>query len=242
MSTLGLKILHEDYHCIAVAKPAGLLTQGPPGVPNLESLVKAYIKQRYAKPGNVYLGIPHRLDRPVSGVVLFARNTKAAQRIAVQFQTHAVHKIYWAVVHGRPQPPHGQWQDWLRKLPQEARVEIVTAEEPGAKPAVLTYDVLGEIQGRFSMLQLQPQTGRMHQLRIQCARRGYPIRGDRLYGSRATFGPSCAGPRDQPIALHARGLTFTHPVERRPMTCVAPLPAWWVPVLYQNRGNFPAEG
>src|SRR5271169_5432467 len=95
-----ISILYEDNHCLAVVKPAPLLTQGPPGVPSLEAMVKAYLKERYHKPGNVYLGIPHRLDRPVSGVIVFARNTKAAQRLAEQFQQRKVRKLYWALVEG----------------------------------------------------------------------------------------------------------------------------------------------
>src|SRR3954454_6847060 len=107
-----LDILFEDNHCLAVAKPAPLLTQGvPPGIPTLEAMVKAYLKERYRKAGNVYLGIPHRLDRPVSGVVLFARNTKAARRLAEQFQKRTVRKIYWALVEGEVQPEEGAWQD-----------------------------------------------------------------------------------------------------------------------------------
>src|SRR5436309_11821314 len=124
----SLQILYEDNHCLAVAKPAPLLTQGVPYdsphglIPTLEADVKAYLKERYHKPGNVYLGIPHRLDRPVSGVVLFARNTKAARRLAEQFQQRQVTKIYWAAVEGEVQP-EGTWEDWLRKLPEEARSE-----------------------------------------------------------------------------------------------------------------------
>src|SRR3974377_3399 len=117
---MNLSILYEDNHCLAVAKPAGLLTQGvPPGIPTLEARVKAYIKERYQKPGNVYLGIPHRLDRPVSGVMLFARNTKAARRLAQQFQKRLVAKVYWAAVEGDVQPDIGAWEDWLLKLPEE---------------------------------------------------------------------------------------------------------------------------
>src|SRR5438552_2119074 len=119
-----LRILYEDNHCLAVAKPAPLLTQGvPAGIPTLEAMVKAYVKERYHKPGNVYLGIPHRLDRPVSGVVLFARNTKAARRLAEQFQQRQVSKLYWAAVEGDVQPHEGMWEDWLLKLPEEARAE-----------------------------------------------------------------------------------------------------------------------
>src|SRR5437773_10465707 len=141
-------ILFEDNHCLAVAKPAGLLTQGvPPGIPTLESQVKAYLKERYHKPGNVYLGIPHRLDRPVSGVVLFARNTKAARRLAEQFQQRQVTKIYWAAVEGEVQPEEGIWEDWLRKLPEEARSEPAEPASPGAKPALLRYRRLQPCDG-----------------------------------------------------------------------------------------------
>src|ERR1700689_825757 len=115
-----LTILFEDNHCLAVAKPAPLLTQGPPAVPSLEAQVRAYLKERYQKPGRVYLGIPHRLDRPVSGVVLFARNSKAADRLAEQFREHKVTKVYWGVVAGTLEPAEGAWEDWLRKIQDEA--------------------------------------------------------------------------------------------------------------------------
>src|SRR6266478_1882524 len=119
--TEPLHILFEDNHCVAVAKPAGLLTQGvPAGIPTLEAMVKAYLRERYQKPGNVYLGIPHRLDRPVSGVLLFARNTKAAQRLAEQFQNRQVKKIYWCLVEGDVTPSQGEWSDWLGKIQAEA--------------------------------------------------------------------------------------------------------------------------
>src|SRR5947209_20047172 len=113
---MDLTVLYEDNHCLAVAKPAGLLTQGvPAGIPTLEAMVKAYLKERYHKAGNVYLGIPHRLDRPVSGVVVFARNTKAARRLAEQFRQRQVAKVYWAAADGDVQPEQGTWEDWLRK-------------------------------------------------------------------------------------------------------------------------------
>src|SRR5438093_205271 len=121
-----LTILFEDNHCLAVAKPAPLLTQGvPPGIPTLESQVKEYLKDKFHKAGNVYLGIPHRLDRPVSGVVLFARNSKAAGRLAEQFQLRQVTKIYWGAVEGDLQPQEGTWTDWLRKVKEESRSEQV---------------------------------------------------------------------------------------------------------------------
>jgi 23S rRNA pseudouridine1911/1915/1917 synthase len=241
-----LSILYEDNHCLAVVKPPGLLTQGvPPGVPTLEAAVKAYIKERYHKPGNVYLGIPHRLDRPVSGVVLFARNSKAAARLAEQFQNRQVRKIYWAVVEGRVEPDQGEWRDWLLKVPEEARTVCVTEGTPGAKEALLRYRKLGEMllskqadvdlcgeaarpgPEEVSLLEIEPLTGRMHQIRVQAARRGWPVVGDVLYGARLPFGPPADLPRDRIIALHARSLTFLHPIRYEPITLTAPLPAVW---------------
>jgi 23S rRNA pseudouridine1911/1915/1917 synthase len=222
-----LAILHDDYHCLAVAKPAPLLTQGPAGVPTLEAMVKAYVKEKYQKPGNVYLGIPHRLDRPVSGAVVFARNTKAAQRLALQFQEHRVEKHYWAVVEGDVPDETGTWEDWLRKLPEQARTEVVTSDAPQARHAVTHVRRLRSLPDGQTLLELQPRTGRMHQLRVQAAARGWPIRGDELYGARRPFGPPAELPRDRVIALHARSLTFQHPTLKQPVTVVAPLPESW---------------
>src|SRR5262245_61911065 len=130
-----LHILFEDNHCLAVAKPAPLLTQAPPGIDSLEARVRAYIQDRYHKPGNVYLGIPHRLDRPVSGVVLFARQTVSAQRLHAQFQERQVRKVYRAVLEGQVEPTEGTWEDWLLKVKDESRSERVGAETPGARHA-----------------------------------------------------------------------------------------------------------
>jgi 23S rRNA pseudouridine1911/1915/1917 synthase len=226
-----LTILHEDNHCLVVAKPAPLLTQGvPPGVPTLEAQVKAYLKERYHKPGNVYLGIPHRLDRPVSGVVVFARNSKAARRLAEQFQMHQVRKIYWAAIErsaaGDVPAEEGLWEDWLLKVKEESRTECVTADTTGARHAVLRYRRLRETADG-ALLEIEPQTGRMHQIRVQAAARGWPVRGDVQYGSRLAFGPPVELPRDRIIALHARSLTFLHPLRYEPLTATAPLPPAW---------------
>jgi 23S rRNA pseudouridine1911/1915/1917 synthase len=222
-----LVVLYEDNHCLAVAKPAPLLTQGvPPGIPTLEAMAKAYLKERYHKAGNVYLGIPHRLDRPVSGVVLFARNTKAAQRLAEQFQKHQVVKLYWAVVEGNVEPSEGRWSDWLLKLPEEARSTQVSAETPGARHAVLDYRRISTGPG-VTLLEVRPQTGRMHQIRVQAAERGHPVLGDMLYGAKQPFGPPAALARERVIALHARSLTFLHPIRFEPVTVTAPLPEYW---------------
>jgi 23S rRNA pseudouridine1911/1915/1917 synthase len=223
-------ILYEDNHCLAVVKPGALLTQGvPPGIPTLEAQVKAYLKERYHKPGNVYLGIPHRLDRPVSGVVLFARNTKAARRLAEQFQKRQVRKIYWGVVETGAEPDlqeSGTWVDWLRKLPEESRTEPAAPETEGARQAILHYRRLETLADGF-LLEIQPETGRMHQIRVQAALRGWPIRGDFLYGAVQPFGPPAELPRDRCIALHARSLTFLHPIRYEPLTVTAPLPETW---------------
>ena len=137
---MGLAVLYEDNHCLAVAKPAPLLTQGvPPGVPTLEALVKAYLKEKYHKPGNVYLGTPHRLDRPVSGVLLFARTSKAAARLAQQFREGTVDKVYWAVVEGEVAVEAGSLDDWLLKDRRAGRVEVVEPRTPGARQALLHF-------------------------------------------------------------------------------------------------------
>lgn len=226
VTTNTLDILFEDNHCLAVAKPAALLTQAPPGVPSLEALVKSYIQTTYHKPGNVYLGVPHRLDRPVSGIVLFARNSKAAQRLAEQFQERQVTKIYWGVVEGTVEPDDGVWEDWQRKVEGEARAERAEANTDGAKLAVMRYRVLQRMD-HGSLLQFEPQTGRMHQIRIQSALHGHPLFGDELYGSTRSFGPAVELPRDRLIALHARSLTFLHPIRYEPITLTAALPAIW---------------
>jgi 23S rRNA pseudouridine1911/1915/1917 synthase len=221
-----LIVLYEDNHCLAVAKPAPLLTQGPPAVPSLEAMAKSYLKSKYNKPGFVYLGIPHRLDRPVSGVVLFARQTVSARRLAEQFEQRQVTKVYHAVVEGIVEPADGAWEDWLLKVSEEARAERVDAETPGAKLAQLDYRRL--LTGSdWSLLELTPRTGRMHQLRVQSATRGHPIWGDALYGSTHCFGPPTEVSRDRVIALHAHGLTFLHPIRYEPMTVTAPRPELW---------------
>jgi 23S rRNA pseudouridine1911/1915/1917 synthase len=221
-----LTILYEDNHCLAVVKPAPLLTQGPPGIPTLEALVKAYLKERYHKPGNVYLGIPHRLDRPVSGVIVFARNTKAAQRLAEQFKQRQVRKLYWALVEGDVADAEGRWEDRLLKKPEESRSEVVAADVPGAKHAVSRFRRLWS-GDEGTLLEVEPETGRMHQIRVQAAARGYPVRGDEIYGSRRPFGPIAPLPRERAIGLHARQLTFLHPIRFEPITLIAPLPAFW---------------
>jgi 23S rRNA pseudouridine1911/1915/1917 synthase len=222
-----LTILFEDNHCLAVAKPAPLLTQGvPPGIPTLEAMAKAYLKERYHKLGNVYLGIPHRLDRPVSGVVLFARNTKAARRLAEQFRERHVRKTYCAIVEGEIPQDQGRWEDWIQKKPEEARAVRSESDVPGARHAVLRFRRLAAT-AENALVEIEPETGRMHQIRVQASSRGHPVLGDVLYGATQPFGPAADLPRDRVIALHARSLTFLHPIRYGPITVIAPLPEYW---------------
>lgn len=221
-----MDILFEDNHCIAVAKPAGLLTQAPPNVPSLEAMVKLHIKTKHAKPGNVYLGVPHRLDRPVSGIVLFARNSKSAARLAEQFREREVTKVYWGAVEGTPDGAQGRWTDWMRKVQDEAHAVRAEANEPGAKLAVLEWRVLQPCTAG-TLVEFVPITGRMHQIRLQASLHGHPIIGDVAYSATTPFGPDAELPRDRIIALHARALTFLHPLSYEPMTLTAPLPAAW---------------
>jgi len=230
------RILFEDPHLLVVNKPAPLLTQAPAGVPSLEALAKAYIKATYAKPAGVYLGIPHRLDRPVSGVVCFARNTKAAQRVHAQFQNHQVRKLYWAWVEGEVAPDAGVWEDWIRKVTEEAKVVKAAEGEPGAKLAMLEYRVLQRLPGG-TLLEFAPLTGRMHQLRVQAAWRGHPVFGDVQYGGTRPFGPPRETPRDKVIALHARQLTLAHPFSGAELIHRAPLPDYWPPIGVENLGK-----
>jgi len=210
-----------------VNKPAPLLTQAPEGVPSLEAMVKAYVKEKYAKPAGVYLGIPHRLDRPVSGVVVFARNTKAARRVHAQFQQHKVRKTYWAAVEGEVTPDAGVWDDWVRKVADEARTVRAAEGEPGARLATLEYRVLRRLPAGGTLIEFAPLTGRMHQLRVQAAWRGHPVFGDVTYGSARPFGPPAEHPRDRVIALHARRLTLTHPFTKKELTIEPPPPDYW---------------
>lgn len=222
-----LSVLLEDNHCLAVNKPPALLTQGvPEGIVTLEALARDYLKEKYHKQGRVYLGIPHRLDRPVSGVVLFTRSSKAAQRLAEQFRERQVGKRYWALVEGTVTPETGVWHDTLLKIQDEARAQVVEPDTPGSKTASLRYRVLGHMDGN-TLLEVEPLTGRMHQIRVQAASRGRPVVGDQLYGSQLSFGPSVELARDRVIALHAHSLTFLHPIRYEPVTVVAPLPDCW---------------
>jgi 23S rRNA pseudouridine1911/1915/1917 synthase len=213
------EILYEDNHCIAVAKPADCLSTHFQGrEETIDRSVKHYLKEKHRKPGNVFLGIVHRLDKVVSGVLLFARTSKAAARLSEQFREGTVEKVYWAIVEGTVEKNAGSLEDWLRKDRDNRRVDVTEPHADGAKQALLHYTKKGS-HGDLTWLEVRPQTGRTHQLRVQLAHHGHPIYGDARYGSIHTFG--------QAIALHARSLTFLHPIRYEPITLTAELPRGW---------------
>jgi 23S rRNA pseudouridine1911/1915/1917 synthase len=219
MALPPLEILYEDNHCVAVAKPAGVVSTHFQGTEEtLDRQVKAYLKEKYQKPGNVFLGVVHRLDRLVSGVLLFARTSKAAARLSEQFREGTIEKVYWAVVEGEWEARAGSLEDWLLKDVETRRVEVVAPRTPGARQALLHFSRSG-VHGGLTWLELRPQTGRTHQLRVQLAHHGHPIYGDARYGSIRIF--------ENAIALHARALTFLHPVRYEPVTLTAEVPQNW---------------
>lgn len=222
----SIDILYEEGPCLVVAKPAGLLTQAPPGIDSIESRIKAYLKERDSKPGNVYLGVPHRLDRPASGALVFARHVRAARRLSEQFEARTVRKTYWAAVEGIGLPEAGTWRDFVRKIPEEPRAEVVPEEHADAREAVLHYRVRGSGDG-WTWLEIELETGRMHQVRLQCASHGYPVLGDAMYGASATFGEQQEDERLRSIALHARRLEFRHPMTHVEVSVEAPLSDDW---------------
>jgi 23S rRNA pseudouridine1911/1915/1917 synthase len=214
-----IEVLFEDNHCIAVAKPAGVPSTHFEGrEETLDRAVKNYLKEKYNKPGNVFLGVVHRLDKPVSGVLLFARTSKAAARLSEQFREGGIGKVYWAVVEGELATTAGTLEDWLRKDEDARRVEIVEPGERGARQALLHFQRKAVHNG-LTLLELRPQTGRTHQLRVQLAHHGHPIYGDAKYGSIHTF--------ERAIGLYARALTFLHPIRYEPITLTADLPRSW---------------
>jgi 23S rRNA pseudouridine1911/1915/1917 synthase len=216
-----LQILYEDNHLLGVVKPAGLLVQGDrTGDPTLLEVAKAWIRQRYGKPGLVYLGLVHRLDRPVSGVVLLARTSKAAGRLAMQFREGSVRKIYWAVVAGVPAPRAGEAVAWLAgRADARGRTRAAPQPFPGARESRLRYRTLKHA-AETAWLEVQPLTGRRHQIRAQLALLGHPVLGDTKYGGQRWL-------TDRALALHARSLEVVHPVRDEPVVLVAPPPSTW---------------
>lgn len=217
-----MEVIYEDNHLLVVNKPAGLATMGVgEQEPSLWRSAKQYLKAKYSKPGNVYLGVVSRIDTPVTGVVVFARTSKAAARLSEQFREGTVQKRYWAIVERPPAPPQGRCEDRLVRADRQRKVHVVDEDDDAddARPAALEYRTLRRLPGGPTLLEIRLLTGRKHQIRVQLASRGWPILGDKKYGARSTFPGG--------IALHARQLTIDHPVRHEPLELVAPPPSSW---------------
>ena len=212
-----MEVVYEDNHIIIVNKRSGEIVQGDKtGDEPLSETVKAYIKEAYHKPGNVFLGVVHRLDRPVSGLVVFARTSKALSRLNEMFRVGDVHKTYWAIVKDKPAVEEGTLTHWLVRNEKQNKSYAYDREVPRSKKAVLHYRLIG-CTDRYSLLEIQLMTGRHHQIRCQLARLGCPIKGDLKYGA----------PRSNPdgsISLLARKVELVHPVSKEPVSVVAPVP------------------
>ena len=214
---MNLKIIYLDNHLLTLTKPAGMLSQADEtGDLDLLTLAKKYIKDRFQKPGNVYLGLVHRLDRPVSGLMVFARTSKAAARLSGQFRTRTVTKKYLALIEGNLSG-EADWRDHLAKI--ERRVQIVKPGHPMGKPAHLTWRALGSKQG-VSLISVRLYSGRPHQIRLQFASRGYPLLGDFRYKANRPFDGSN-------LALHAYCLALDHPVTKDRLVWTVAAPVSW---------------
>lgn len=213
-----MTVLYEDNHIIAVNKTCNEIVQGDKtGDTPLSETVKAYIKAKYNKPGEVFLGVTHRLDRPTSGVVLFARTSKALTRLNAMFQSHEqIKKTYWAIVQGAPKVPEARLENWLIRNEAQNKSYIAKPNANNAKLAVLSYKTL--VRGEnYTLLEVHLQTGRHHQIRCQLAAIGCPVKGDLKYGAKRSN-------PDGGICLHARQIEFIHPVSKQPICITAPVP------------------
>lgn len=212
-----MNVVYEDNHIIIVNKQSGEIVQGDKtGDTPLSDIVKQYIKEKYNKPGNVFLGVVHRLDRPVSGLVVFAKTSKALSRLNEMFRTGDVHKTYWAIVKKNDIAPEATLTDWLTRNERQNKSYAHNREVPGAKKAVLSYKVRS-MSDNYMLLEVRLMTGRHHQIRCQLAHMGCPIKGDLKYGS----------PRSNPdgsISLMSRRVEFVHPVSKEIIAVEAPVP------------------
>ncbi len=224
LPSAALPVIYEDNHLLVINKPAGWVSQGAgPGQPSVLEIAKGYLRARYHKPGEVYLGVVSRLDRPVSGVLVLARTSKAAARLSDQWRQQSPQKLYWALVRQQLPPQPQLLEDWLLYDSEARRSRVVRAGTVGAQLARMSVKPIA-CHRDLSLLEISLESGRKHQIRIQLASRQMPILGDIRYGA----GSDRAGmDAAQGIALHARRLTIEHPTRREPMTWVAPLPSLW---------------
>ncbi|MCQ2153698.1 MAG: RluA family pseudouridine synthase [Bacteroidales bacterium] len=218
--SVGERILFEDNHLLVINKLPGEITQGDrTGDECLAETLKAFVAQRDSKPGHVFMGVPHRLDRPCSGICVFAKTDKALGRMSALFRDGAVRKIYWALCCGRPEADEGSLENWLGRNEKQNKAYVVDGKKGEAKLARLNYRYLRSTD-RYHLVEVELLTGRHHQIRCQLSHIGCPIKGDLKYGA----------PRSNPdggICLHSREASFVHPVTKRPLTVTAPLPPGW---------------
>jgi 23S rRNA pseudouridine1911/1915/1917 synthase len=213
-----MRVVYEDNHIIIVYKESGEIVQGDKtGDTPLSDIVKDYIKEKYQKPGNVFLGVVHRLDRPVSGLVVFARTSKALSRLNEMFRTGEVHKTYWAITKNMPAIEEGRLEHWLVRNEKQNKSYAYTKEKPGAKKAVLEYKMIGRTDN-YSLLEVRLLTGRHHQIRCQLAAMGCPIKGDLKYGAQRSN-------PDGSISLLSHRVEFVHPVSKERIDVTSPVPA-----------------
>ncbi len=212
-----MRIIFEDNHLLVINKDAGVLVQGDKtGDTPLSDLAKAYVKEKYQKPGEVFMGVIHRIDRPVSGLVLMARTSKALERMNEQFKNREIEKKYLAIVRNRPAANTGNLVHWLIKNPETNVTKAYEKEVPNSMRSELNYKLIGELDG-FYILEVNPITGRPHQIRVQLASMNCPIVGDNKYGYPR-------GNKDKSICLHAHSVKFMHPVKKEEMQLFAALP------------------
>ena len=212
-----MEVIYEDNHLIAVNKNCHEIVQGDKtGDVPLSELLKLWLKEKYAKQGNVFIGVSHRLDRPVTGVVLFAKTSKALSRINELFRLGKVEKTYWAITKNCPPEPEGELKHWLIRNEKQNKSFAFGVEKPDAKQAILHYRLLSRSE-RYYLLEIHLQTGRHHQIRCQLAKIGCPVKGDLKYGAERSN-------PDGGISLHARRISFTHPVSQQPVEIIAPAP------------------
>lgn len=217
MKNLKDRILYEDNHLIIINKLPGELSQGDQtGDESLLDTIKELIRIRDQKPGNVFLGLIHRLDRPTSGVLVFAKTTKALSRMNELFKTREVKKVYWAIVEGHSEFKTERLEHYLRKNPKNNKVTVYSKPTPDSKRAVLEYRVLGNLDN-YSLFEVELHTGRSHQIRSQLSFIGYPIKGDLKYGAKRSN-------PDGGISLHSRMICFIHPIKKEEITIIAPPP------------------
>ncbi|MDD2299529.1 MAG: RluA family pseudouridine synthase [Fermentimonas sp.] len=212
-----MNVLYEDNHIIIINKAAGEIVQGDKtGDKPLSDIVKEYLKEKYNKPGNVFCGVTHRLDRPTSGVVVFAKTSKALSRLNEMFRNDSVDKIYWAIVKNRPPKTEDKLIHYLIKNEKNNKSTAYDTEKPNAKKAVMHYRLISTSQN-YSLLEVNLETGRHHQIRCQLAKIGSPVKGDLKYGADRSNS-------DGSISLHARSISFIHPVSKAKIYITAPVP------------------